>query len=76
MQVGDLVELSSAGSKAQQNWEVVGKIGLLMKIQKHASFPYQVQWYGVEKKRNTTIREGGILPMKRYELKRLKCTKK
>tara|TARA_B100000287_G_scaffold301445_1_gene284527 strand:+ start:830 stop:1051 length:222 start_codon:yes stop_codon:yes gene_type:complete len=70
MQVGDLVELSSAGRKGQQNFEVVGKIGLLIEIKHRDNYPYIVQWYGITER--TLIRKNGQLPCKRYELKKLR----
>ena len=44
MQVGDMVELSSAGRKSQQNYMVTDKIGLVIKIDR-GEYPYHVQWY-------------------------------
>ena len=74
MQVGDLVELSSAGRKSQQNMAVQDCIGLLVEICKGEAYPYKVQWYGVDVS-YVTINETRILPCKRYELKRIKATK-
>ena len=72
MQVGDLVELSSAGSKNQQNMAVYGKIGLLVQINKD-QYPYVVEWYGVD---TALSNHGGlsknVLPCKRYELKKVR----
>tara|TARA_B100000123_G_scaffold267996_1_gene242101 strand:+ start:532 stop:750 length:219 start_codon:yes stop_codon:yes gene_type:complete len=70
MQVGDLVELSSAGSKNQQNMAVYGKIGLLVQINKD-QYPYVVEWYGVELGQRASDRKN-VLPCKRYELKKVR----
>ena len=71
MQVGDLVELSSAGSKNQQNMAVYGKIGLLVQINKD-QYPYIVEWYGVERNFNNGNNPTSVLPCKRYELKKVR----
>lgn len=75
MQVGDMVELSAAGKKSQQNWAVVGKIGLVTEIgvtMGSHGYPYQVEWYGVKHNNSSTGIRNGILPMKRYEIKKLR----
>ena len=74
MQVGDLVELSSAGSKNQQNMSVYGKIGMIVEYNPHSHYPYAVEWYGVE---NRIDWKGvqGVLPCKRYEIKKVKAKK-
>ncbi len=79
MRVGDLVTLSSAGVKSQQNYEVVGKIGLLVAISKDA-YPFKVEWFGCNSgsslNREESLRygtgAGSVLPMKRYEIKQVK----
>ena len=48
MQVGDLVELSSAGRKSQQNMAVVEKFGMVIAVNHRAHYPYSVEWYGVK----------------------------
>ena len=71
MKIGDMVVLSSAGKKNSQNESVLGKIGMIVEINKTA-YPYQIKWYGqgiVYGGRN------GLLPCKRYEIKLLKAKK-
>ena len=41
---GELVELSSAGKKLQQNSDVVGLFGLVMRYEK-GQHPYKIQWF-------------------------------
>ena len=74
MQIGDMVELSSAGRKSQQNWLVTDKIGLVIKIDR-GEYPYHVQWYGGDGKLPNHHGNHGVLPCKRYELKMLKANK-
>ena len=70
---GELVELSAAGKKSQQNTAVVGMIGMIMSIKgekgetSRSDYPYMIQWFG--KVYNVP---DGILPMKEYEIKRVK----
>ena len=73
MQVGDLVELSSAGNKNQQNLSVFGKIGLLIEINKHQQYGYVVEWYGCDQLDYRGRK--GVLPCKRYELKKFRVKK-
>lgn len=74
MQVGDLVELSSAGSKNQQNLSVFGKFGLLIEVNKHQRYGYVVEWYGLDTRVDYQGRKG-VLPCKRYELKKYRVKK-
>ena len=48
MKVGDLVELSSAGKKIQQNSCVYGRFGMIIGINttSHDDYPYEIEWYG------------------------------
>ena len=49
MKVGDLVELSSAGKKIQQNSCVYGRFGMIIGINTakiHNEYPYEIEWYG------------------------------
>ena len=69
-QAGELVELSAAGKKSQQNTAVVGMIGMIMSIvakkaYQHGSYPYVIQWLG-----EVYNVPNGQLPMKEYEIKR------
>ena len=71
MKIGDMVVLSSAGKRNSQNESVLGKIGMIVEINK-TDYPYQIKWYGqgiVYGGRN------GLLPCKRYEIKLLKAKK-
>tara|TARA_R110001583_G_scaffold85223_1_gene223355 strand:+ start:481 stop:690 length:210 start_codon:yes stop_codon:yes gene_type:complete len=69
MQVGDLVELSAAGSKAKQNEMCWGLWGMIMKIDKISqNHPYKIQWF---RKDGSTHR----CPMGRYEIKKLRGKK-
>ena len=69
IQNGELVELSAAGKKLNQNHNVLGLFGMVVgykgKRERHA---YQIDWY---KKDGTTYR----FPMARYEIKRFKGAK-
>ena len=64
MQAGDLVQLSSAGWKTQQNDDVKvkGAYGIILEItgNKH---PYQIQWFG------TGRDHPHMFPMARHEIK-------
>jgi hypothetical protein len=66
MQVGELVELSSAGRQLQQNEKVRGLIGLVTRIDTTSStnHPIKIEWLGY-----------GHYPMKRYEIKRVRATR-
>ena len=67
MEIGDLVELSSAGNSLKQNSKVYGKIGLILRYESE-QYPYIIQWFGFE--------EGdGTFPMKEYEIKQVRGTK-
>jgi hypothetical protein len=62
MQIGDLVELSAAGKKAQQNSEVWGLWGMITKVRTYGNHPYSIDWF----------RPDGSLkrvPMARHEIK-------
>ena len=66
MQVGELVELSSAGRKIKQNSDCYGLIGLIVRIEKDGNItnhPIKIQWL-------TTAGEL-YYPMKRYEIKKV-----
>lgn len=81
MKIGDLVTLSSAGRKSQQNVEVLNKIGLVVGI-RNDEYPFKVEWFGCRMapfhgfNRAETERygtgAGSVLPMKRYEIKQVK----
>jgi len=68
MQIGDLVELSAAGNKANQNSEVYGQWGMIMKIDKNRTHPYSIAWY---RPNGSSHR----CPMARYEIKKLRGKK-
>ena len=74
MQVGELVELSSAGKKNKQNIEVIGTFGMVMSVEEHIQYPYKIQWVGFP---DTPITAEGrkILPMARYEIKKFRGAK-
>ena len=64
---GELVELSAAGKKSQQNTAVVGMIGMIMSIDwkttyQRGAYPYVIQWFG-----EVYNCPDGKLPMKEYE---------
>ena len=67
MYIGDLVELSSAGSKAKQNSEVYGWFGVIVEI-KGRNHPYRIDWF----KPDGTLKR---VPMARYEIKKLRGKK-
>jgi len=68
MQVGDLVELSAAGSKAKQNEMVWGLWGMIMKVREHGNHPYSIEWFKANGKTHRC-------PMARYEIKKLRGKK-
>ena len=68
IQNGELVELSSAGKKLEQNSEVVGLWGMVWEYRDNNRHCYQIKWY---KKDGTTKK----FPMARYEIKRFKGAK-
>jgi uncharacterized protein YodC (DUF2158 family) len=63
--VGDLVTLSAAGKRSQQNYQVLGGFGLVVYISDHWSdnYPVRCHWIGGEVEFQT---------FKDYELKRYK----
>lgn len=65
---GELVELSSAGNKLDQNSEVVGLWGMVVKYRDDNRHCYQIDWY----KPDGTIKK---FPMARYEIKKFKVAK-
>jgi hypothetical protein len=67
MQIGDLVELSSAGNKAKQNSQCYDQYGIIMEIKGH-NHPYRIQWF---RKDGSSHR----CPMARYEIKKLRGKK-
>ena len=68
MQVGDLVELSSAGSKAKQNEQVWGLMGVIMELQTGSNHPYRINWF----RSDGTLK---MCPMARYEIKKMRGKK-
>ena len=64
---GELVELSSAGKKLQQNADVVGLFGIVFEYEE-GQHPYKIDWYNLD----GTIKK---FPMARYEIKRFKGAK-
>ena len=64
---GELVELSAAGKKLDQNSAVMGLFGMVVGYNEH-NHPYQIEWY----KKDGTIYK---FPMARYEIKRFKGAK-
>ena len=68
MQVGDLVELSAAGSKAKQNDVCYGQWGMIVKIDKNRNHPYSIEWFKSNGKTHHC-------PMARYEIKKLRGKK-
>ena len=68
IQQGELVELSAAGKKLQQNSEVYHLFGIIIEFKKDSNHPYWIEWYNLD---------GSIkkFPMARYEIKRFKGTK-
>ena len=67
MKVGDLVELSAAGSKAKQNSGCYGQYGIIVMITGQ-SHPYRIKWF----RSNGTHHD---CPMARYEIKKLRGKK-
>ena len=65
---GELVELSAAGKKLDQNSEVVGLFGMVVHFRDNNNHCYQIEWY----KSDGTIKK---FPMARYEIKRFKGSK-
>jgi len=71
-QAGELVELSTSGKAREHNRAVKGMIGMITSIegtagQTHRSeYPYQIHWIGFQQ-------HDGILPMKEYEIKRVRA---
>ena len=65
---GELVELSAAGKKLDQNSEVYNLFGMVVEHKNNNRHPYQIHWF---KKDGTTYR----FPMARYEIKRFKRVK-
>ena len=73
-EAGELVELSAAGKKGDQNDKVVGLIGMILLIEDEPSgfrggYPYQIRWFGYNE---LTVNGIGMLPMKEYEIKRVR----
>jgi hypothetical protein len=69
MQVGDLVELSAAGKKAQQNVDIIdGAWGIIMGLQDMVPHPFKITWYFPTGK---TMKH----PMARYEIKKMRGKK-
>ena len=73
-QAGELVELSAAGKKGDQNDKVIGLIGMILSIDRDCSgfrggYPYQIRWFGYTE---MTCNGIGMLPMKEYEIKRVR----
>ena len=65
---GELVELSSAGKKLDQNSEVHNLFGMVVEYKHNARHAYKIDWY----KPNGEIYK---FPMARYEIKRFKGKK-
>ena len=73
-QAGELVELSAAGKKGEQNDKVVGLFGMIMSIEEEQNgfrggYPYQIRWFGYTELTTAGI---GMLPMKEYEIKQVR----
>ena len=68
IQNGELVELSSAGKKLEQNRDVLGLFGMVMCYVNLDKHPYKIQWF----KSNGELKE---FPMARYEIKRFRGAK-
>ena len=71
---GELVELSAAGKKGDQNDKVIGLFGMILSIDPDCNgfrggYPYQIRWFGYTEMTTDGI---GMLPMKEYEIKRVK----
>ena len=67
IETGELVELSAAGKKLQQNSEVYHLFGMVLEYEE-GQHPYKIDWYNLD----GTIKK---FPMARYEIKRLKGAK-
>ena len=65
---GELVELSAAGRKLDQNSEVHNLFGMVVEHKGNTRHPYKIEWY----KPNGEIYK---FPMARYEIKRFKGAK-
>ena len=65
---GELVELSAAGRKLDQNSDVAGLFGMVMSYDSLDKHPYKIRWFRSD---------GGLkhFPMARYEIKRFKGAK-
>ena len=68
IEIGELVELSSAGKKLQQNADVAGLFGMVMRYERLEKHPYKIRWF----KSNGELKE---FPMARYEIKRFRGAK-
>ena len=68
IQNGELVELSAAGRKLDQNNEVYHLFGMVMRCERLEKHPYKIRWF----KANGELKE---FPMARYEIKRFKGAK-
>ena len=72
--LGELVELSAAGRKLDQNDKVYDMIGMVMGYEREeisgnwGKYPYKIQWFGL------TVGDG-TFPMKEYEIKRVRGEK-
>ncbi len=70
--IGDLVELSAAGRRLEQNDKVYDMIGMVLSYEKHPTsggwdkYPYKIQWFGM-------TAGDGTFPMKEYEIKRVRA---
>ena len=65
---GELVELSAAGKKLNQNHNVLGLFGMVVEFRDNNNHAYQIEWY----KNDGEIYK---FPMARYEIKRFKTKK-
>ena len=72
MQVGDLVKLSAAGKKIRQNAAVINSIGIIVHIKNRERHRYQIHWCV---KDDSGLPESGMLPMSRYEIKKVRGAK-
>lgn len=68
IEIGDLVELSSAGKRLKWNNEVKGMFGMVVEYGKTKHSRYQIEWY----KPDGTTKP---YPMSRYEIKRFRGVK-
>ena len=72
-QAGELVELSTAGKQRDHNHVVKGMIGMITSIDgikgetHRTDYPYNIHWIGFQQ-------HNGVLPMKEYEIKRVRAT--